>query len=980
MEGTSEEDGAGERPASTSEIVIESAENGSSGVAGDLDGQNVESQALNSQPEDPHEGQHVDSKITADGENVTQIENGAEIVETSGVVEEAESVPKDPANEGQEEGALTQPTEVLDETAAVKEGEEASVVQMEEPAAPPPPDLPPYIPPEVGPDYIPVARLPPLPLPYALNEDGRKIPLHGVESIFLTGSTVEIIGITHLGGDKEGGKLADFVYKEKILQDIQFRGAISDFHVIKTKVLESDFDPLLIKINEEDAYGDGNNFELVLSKEVADVWNYIEEETARRQQLRIDEELRAAIERAKPRSQKKRIVKPWNSRGSELEIEEASVFAKREPLQMVIQRRRREFYQAFKLTDKDAHELWNSSQMECRPFKDPNFDLRHLEQERGVQAVPETSSIAIQAGGGRPITSSNQTVPLELTAVQKQEVLGSQDLSKFFDRVMYQCEEALIQNEVTNIFRDDFASLAEDDAVSGNRKEANITEVQSFTHLTYSKNKVVSAVQWLPHRKGVVAVACTEAASYAERVAKAGRPAHAYILIWNFKDPIHPEFVLQAPFETAAFQYNPFNPDIITAGCYNGQVVMWDMSSEHERIAAMKYSKSKDPDAGDEAQIPVVKWRFSSAVEFSHHSHITDLVWMPGIDCNRGRFTRLGEGSKECNFFATTGGDGKVNFWDIRVDRLMKKGRKAADDSDLVWKPVHTVALVSLLGMELGGTKLCFHHEMEKGIFNIASFDGELLHGQYNKPEGDEHGEDTKLCIQAHVGPVMALERSPFFDNILLSVGDWSFQIWREGQAVPLFQSGYASEYYTCGCWSPTRPAVIYLVDTSGNLEVWDVLDRSHEPSMRATLSSSPFMSMSFMAGSAAPNQTQQLLALGDAAGSLRIVELPRNLRRPVPNEVKLMGNFLERETNRMGDVAARAPARTAALKAAEERKKAKEEAEAAKDKEPAVPQPTAKQVAAKALEFDEKAEAEYYKLEHAFKIKLGLLSEEEPN
>jgi hypothetical protein len=40
----------------------------------------------------------------------------------------------------------------------------------------------------------------------------------------------------------------------------------------------------------------------------------------------------------------------------------------------------------------------------------------------------------------------------------------------------------------------------------------------------------------------------------------------------------------------------------------------------------------------------------------------------------------------------------QVNFWDIRVDRLMKKGRKAADDSDLVWKPVHTVSLISLLG------------------------------------------------------------------------------------------------------------------------------------------------------------------------------------------------------------------------------------------------------------------------------------------
>lgn len=56
---------------------------------------------------------------------------------------------------------------------------------------------------------------------------------------------------------------------------------------------------------------------------------FIEEEGARRRQLLIDEQLRAALERAKPRSQKQRKVKPWISLGSELEIEEGAVRARR---------------------------------------------------------------------------------------------------------------------------------------------------------------------------------------------------------------------------------------------------------------------------------------------------------------------------------------------------------------------------------------------------------------------------------------------------------------------------------------------------------------------------------------------------------------------------------------------------------------------------------------------------------------------------
>jgi len=850
-------------------------------------------------------------------------------------------------------------------------------------------------------------------LPYVEGEEGKKMPLPGVETLFLTGTTVEILGLTHLGAQKEGGRVMDLIPKEKVLGDVQFRGAISDFHQYKAKILEADYDPLLIRVNEDDLYGDGNNFEVALRKAAADVWEGIDAEVARRKQLQRDEEIRAAIEKAKPKSKKKRVVKPWISLGSEVEIEEASVRPRREAVRMVVQRKRREFNLAFRLSDKDAHELWNSSQMECRPFKDPNFDLRKMEQDVAVQAVAATASVWVQASGNHPRPNSTQYSARNLEDEARQALLAAPDMMTFLEKMSHACEEALIQNEITNIFEDDFSALAEEDGMSGNRKESIVTEYQSFTHLTYSKNKVVSAIQWLPHRKGVVAVACTEALSHAERVVRAGRPAAAYILIWNFKDPIHPEYVLQAPFEVFSFHFNPMNPEIIAAGCYNGQVVVWDMHGEHERIASMKQLSNREGDANDEATIPIIKCRYFSAIEFSHHSVVTDLRWLPGVEIsNRGKVSKAAEGSRDCSFFSTTAGDGKVNFWDIRVERLMKKGRKAdADALDLVWKPIHSVHLISLLGMDLGGTRFCFNfRDLDKGLFFVGSFDGELVYADFIKPEGEDNPDYTKSCIQAHVGPVVALERSPFFDDIILSVGDWSFQIWKEGQQTPLFQSGYAADYYTAGCWSPTRPAVIYLADGSGNLEIWDMLDRSHEPSIRVTLASTPIMSMAFMGGAAGSHGAAnaaaaggggggggggaaaaaaaagtQFLALGDSAGVLRIVELPRNLRRPVPNERKLMSVFLEREEHRVADSASRAPLRAAALKAAEERKKAAEEAEAAarereaaaKDQQGSSGHAVPAKNAPKPPEFDERAEAEYFKLEHAFKVQLGLLEDE---
>jgi hypothetical protein len=53
---------------------------------------------------------------------------------------------------------------------------------------------------------------------------------------------------------------------------------------------------------------------------------------------------------------------------------------------------------------------------------------------------------------------------------------------------------------------------------------------------------------------------------------------------------------------------------------------------------------------------------------------------------------------RACCFLATCAGDGKVLFWDVRVDKLVKKGTKRVDAEDLVWRPMHVVHLLSSQG------------------------------------------------------------------------------------------------------------------------------------------------------------------------------------------------------------------------------------------------------------------------------------------
>lgn len=101
--------------------------------------------------------------------------------------------------------------------------------------------------------------------------------------------------------------------------------------------------------------------------------------------------------------------------------------------------------------------------------------------------------------------------------------------------------------------------------------------------------------------------------------------------------------------------------------------------------------------------------------------------------------------------------------------------------------------------------------------------------------------------------------------------------------------------------WSPTRPGVIFLSMLGGVLEVWDLLDRTHEPSLITTPTTSTILCISFSA-SGQSSSNLQLLALGDTSGVLHIMELPRNLRRPLNNEKKIVNRFLNQEMSRIED------------------------------------------------------------------------------
>ena len=57
-------------------------------------------------------------------------------------------------------------------------------------------------------------------------------------------------------------------------------------------------------------------------------------------------------------------------------------------------------------------------------------------------------------------------------------------------------------------------------------------------------------------------------------------------------------------------------------------------------------------------------------------------------------------------------------------------------------------------------------------------------------------------------------------------------------QSDALMKSCSSSVPLTGGALSPTRPGVFFITKRNGNIDVWDLMDRSHEPSLAQNISS----------------------------------------------------------------------------------------------------------------------------------------------
>ena len=210
--------------------------------------------------------------------------------------------------------------------------------------------------------------------------------------------------------------------------------------------------------------------------------------------------------------------------------------------------------------------------------------------------------------------------------------------------------------------------------------------------------------------------------------------------------------------------------------------------------------------------------------------------------------------------------------------------------------------------INLGISRILFDANQTTPTFWAASDEGDVVFVDWSiKPVGGGDGENklaeyvrTQYDSERNARPVLSLERSPFYEDILLTVHDFHFCIWKtslEDFHEPIFRSANTfGSHNTCGAFSPTRPGVIFISKTDG-VDVWDFYDQSNRPSMPLNIATSAITYFKFQYLKKKDKKMAQYMAYGDETeGTLFLYEVPGNLSKPFENEENHIANFWDKE------------------------------------------------------------------------------------
>ncbi|XP_061635110.1 dynein axonemal intermediate chain 3 isoform X4 [Phyllopteryx taeniolatus] len=702
----------------------------------------------------------------------------------------------------------------------------------------------------------------------------------GIIPMVLTSATQQHFGCV-ADEDVTGENPYKLLKKDDILEDMKTKAAVSDFSPVKQIILDYPESELLLVFDRDFIYG--QLFYLVVTPEAKErILNPPEPEP--------EEDLVNEIKTPEP--------KEWISLGSEKEIDEESVKETRGKLMYMFSRARSDFGMPVSFLDRNVTDAKDGN-LECVSYQDRRFNIKLLQRDCGVQAIPILQSSSAQTQWKYMRNNCTQYTPGELSRSEKEKTTQP-SLSDFCNAVTNRVLHALQQEEIMNVFRDDWMALGketEDVDWSGKVSDALMLN-QAFSDPRYSQDKEISCMHWHPTIQNVIAVAMTE-----KKQQNLIRSTGPLIVFYSFSDPTHVKILLECPDDILAFEFCPSDPNIIVGGCLNGQVVLWEISAYVVHLHPAQHGHHKHESLKTDmlgledkkhSKAPLVRYSAMSGVENSHKAPVTDVHWLSQTFEVTAQGIPVENKSNISVQLITCSPDGSLMFWDIRMP---KQGRQTAPDkkqNDLESQ------------MANYSDNNPFKH-LER-TWKPLIMDGEIVYTDWKMERNDL---DQLLSpkplhfFRIHPCLVNTIERSPFFKDIVLTgtslFGSSNIAIWKEGVLDgPIILLPSLEGLCTSACWSLTRPAVFFVGKGDGKIEVWNILENTGEAvHVQEHMTNGKITCIKPWTVSS----KQHFLAVADDLGIVRVFQIPPVFYTASRNEKLNVGKCIDQQQERLIDL-----------------------------------------------------------------------------
>ncbi|OMJ84798.1 hypothetical protein SteCoe_14054 [Stentor coeruleus] len=373
-------------------------------------------------------------------------------------------------------------------------------------------------------------------------------------------------------------------------------------------------------------------------------------------------------------------------------------------------------------------------------------------------------------------------------------------------------------------------ALGQEDPTLYTPATGDLKNIMTLYSSEYSYDKCVSSLQWSPRFNELLLT------SYLSVSRSMSSELRGLICLWSLTLKNRPEYVLRCQSSVTSTTFNKFDHNLVIAGSYSGQIVVWDLRTKSHPIQ----------------RTPLM------AESHTHPVYCVSII-----------------GSQHANNIVSASNDGKVCVWSL----------------NMFSNPTSSFELKGRV-KDVGCTCMAFP-DNETNLFYVGAEDGSIFQTQLH---GNRLLDNNTEAFESHYGPITGLDIHPVGENIftdltgnllLSSSVDWSVKLWNPKTSKnPIFSFDIYDDYIFDTKWNPVHPAVFAVAEGTGIVDLWNLNKDVEMPISRLKSSKEAINKIAW-------GSDGDMLATGNCNGEVKVFKVPQEFYEPTPEDWSVLENLI---------------------------------------------------------------------------------------